>query len=139
MITDIFQVKPRYGEVDKMGYVYHANYVAYCHQARNELLRKLGLDEAKLEECQIILPVISFHIKYKNPAHFDELITVKTSIKEVPKTRFNFEFEIKNEQNVLLSKAESDVVFVDIDSRLPKKIPSFIEKILVKNFNTKNV
>ena len=134
MITDLFQLRPRYGEVDKMCYVYHANYVIYCHQARNELLRKLGLDEVKLEENQIMLPVISFDIKYRKPAHFDELITIKTIIKEMPKVRFSFEFEITNEQNELLSKAKLDVVFVDIQSRLPKRIPSFIEKKLATYF-----
>lgn len=135
MITDVFQLRPRYGEVDKMGYVYHANYVTYCHQARNELLRKLGLDEVKLEENQIMLPVISFDITYRKPAHFDELLTIETSIKELPKTRFNFEFEVKNKQGILLCKATSNVVFVDIDSRLPKSIPKFIEKILTTKFN----
>ena len=134
MITDLFQLRPRYGEVDKMCYVYHANYVIYCHQARNELLRKLGLDEVKLEENQIMLPVISFDIKYRKPAHFDELITIKTIIKEMPKVRFCFEFEITNEQKELLSKAKLDVVFVDIQSRLPKRIPSFIEKKLAIYF-----
>ncbi|MEO9571634.1 MAG: thioesterase family protein [Polaribacter sp.] len=130
MITDKIQLRPRYGEVDKMGYVYHANYVTYCHHARNELLRKLGLDEIILEKNQIILPVISFDIKYKKAAHFDELITIKTIIKEKPKVRFHFEFEIKNEQNLLLSKAKSTVVFADYKSRLPKSIPGFIENIL---------
>lgn len=43
MITDEIQLRPRYGEVDQMGYVYHANYVSYCHQARSELLRKMGI------------------------------------------------------------------------------------------------
>ena len=134
MITNLFQLRPRYGEVDKMGYVYHANYVVYCHQARNELLRKLGLDEVKLEENQIMLPVVSFDIKYRKPAHFDELITIKTIIKEMPKVRFSFDFEITNEQKELLSKAKSDVVFVDFLSRLPKRIPSFIEKKLAAYF-----
>ena len=82
MISDKLQLRPRYGEVDQMGYVYHANYVTYCHQARNELLRKIGIDEIILENKQIILPVISFEINYKKPAHFDELITIKTIIKE---------------------------------------------------------
>ena len=135
MITDLFQLRPRYGEVDKMGYVYHANYVTYCHQARNELLRKLGLDEVILEENHIMLPVISFDIKYKKPAHFDELIAIKTTIKEMPKTRFSFEFGIKNQENELLSTAKSSVVFADIQSRLPKNIPSFIENRLVANFD----
>jgi acyl-CoA thioester hydrolase len=136
MITDVFKLRPRYGEVDQMGYVYHANYVTYCHQARNELLRKLGLDEIKLENSDIILPVISFEINYKKPAHYDELISIKTIIKEMPKARFTLEFEIKNEENVLLSKAKSTVVFVDSHSRLPKSIPNFIENILEIEFKS---
>jgi len=136
MITDIFELRPRYGEVDQMGYVYHANYVTYCHQARNELLRKLDIDEIQLKKNKIILPVISFEIIYKKPAHYDELITIKTTIKEVPKVRLSFEFEIKNEQNTLLSKAKSTVVFVDSESRLPKSIPIFIEKVLNTKFTS---
>jgi len=135
MITDIFKLRPRYGEVDQMGYVYHANYVTYCHQARNELLRKLGLDEVKLEKNHIILPVISFEINYKKPAHYDELITITTIIREIPKVRFSLEFEIKNNENTILSKAKSTIVFADSQSRLPKNIPSFIENILVKEFS----
>jgi len=136
MITDLFKLRTRYGEVDKMGYVYHVNYVTYCHQARNELLRKLGLDEIQLEDRQVILPVISFDIKYKKPAHFDDLISIKTTIKEMPKVRFNFEFEIRNEQNVLLNTAKSTVVFVDSRSRLPIMIPGFIEDILKTKFKS---
>jgi len=134
MITDVFELRPRYGEVDKMGYVYHANYVTYCHQARNELLRKIGLDEVNLEKNHIMLPVISFDIKYKKPAHYDEQIIIKTTIKKMPKVRFSLEFEIKNEQNILLSEAKSTVVFVDSQSRSPKNVPRFIEKILETNF-----
>ena len=136
MITDLFKLRTRYGEVDKMGYVYHVNYVTYCHQARNELLRKLGLDEIQLEDKQVILPVISFDIKYKKPAHFDDLISIKTTIKEMPKVRFSFEFEIRNEKNILLSTAKSTVVFVDSRSRLPIIIPSFIEDILKTKFKS---
>lgn len=136
MITDTFKIRPRYGEVDKMGYVYHANYVIYCHQARNELLRKLGLDEVILEEHQIILPVISFDMNYKKPAHFDELITVKTTVHQMPTVRFSFQFEMRNQQNILLNKAKSTVVFVDSKSRLPKNIPQFIKKILKNKFKS---
>lgn len=136
MITNIIELRPRYGEVDQMGYVYHANYITYCHQARNELLRKFGIDEIKLEKKHLILPVISFEIIYKKPAHYDELITIKTTIRKVTKFRLNFEFEIKNGQNTLLSKAKSTVVFVDRQSRLPKSVPHFIENILKTKFKS---
>jgi len=139
MIIDKFELRPRYGEVDQMGYVYHANYITYCHQARTELLRKFGINESKLEQNHVMLPVISFEIIYKNPAHYDELITIKTTIKELPMVRFSFEFEIENEQKTLLSKAKSTVVFVDSQSRLPMRAPYFIEKALKTNFKSISV
>ena len=136
MITDIFKFRPRYGEVDQMGYVYHANYVSYCHQARTEMLRKFGVYESEFEKNHILLPVISFDIKYKKPAHFDELISIKTTIKEMPQVRVNFEFEIKNEHNTLLSRAKSTVVFVDSQSRLPIAVPKFVLETLEPEFKS---
>lgn len=128
MISHTMQLRPRYGEVDKMGYVYHANYVSYCHQARTELLREIGLHDSYLEENNVMLPVISFDIKYKKPAHYDELISIKTTIKEIPKVRFEFDFKIYNESKEIISMAKSTVVFADATSRLPIKIPPFILK-----------
>ncbi len=133
------QLRPRYGEVDQMGYVYHANYVGYCHQARTELMRKIGIPDSLLEEKNIMLPVISFDIKYNKPAHYDELITIKTIIKEIPKVRFNFEFEIKNGDGELLTTAKSTVVFVNKDSRYPMAVPEFVEEALALNMDMKNL
>ncbi len=136
MIQDTMQLRPRYGEVDQMGYVYHANYVAYCHQARTELLRKLGLNDKYIEDMDIMMPVISFNIEYKKPAHYDELINITSTIKEMPQTRFYFEFLITNEEGHLLSKANSTVVFVDKESRNPKIVPDFIANKLKENFSS---
>ena len=135
MITDEIQIRPRYGEVDQMGYVYHANYVSYCHQARTELLRKLGIHDSLLEENKVMLPVISFEINYKKPARYDELITIRTVVKEMPEVRFNFEFEVWNEQGILLSTAKSTVVFADSKNRFPMAVPDFVEKALKQKFN----
>ena len=134
MIQDKIQLRPRYSEVDQMGYVYHANYVTYCHQARTELLRKFELNDKYLEDMQIMMPVITFNIEYKKPAHYDELISITTRVKEIPKTRFYFEFLITNEEGHILSKANSTVVFVDKISRRPKIVPDFIAKKLQANF-----
>lgn len=136
MITDEIQIRPRYGEVDQMGYVYHANYVSYCHQARTELLRKLGIHDNFLEKNNVMLPVLNFEINYKKPAHYDELLTIKTTIKEVPSVRFNFDFEIRNEQNTLLTEAKSTVVFVDSKLRFPMGIPEFVENKLKERFES---
>ena len=130
MICDTLHLRPRYGEVDQMGYVYHANYVSYCHQARTELLRKLGVHDQVLEAHHVMLPVISFQIDYKKPARYDELLTIRTLIPVFPEVRFQFEFEFFNEQEQLLSKARSTVVFVDSRSRYPRGAPDFFKKAL---------
>ena len=135
MITGSIQLRPRYGEVDQMGYVYHANHVTYCHQARTELLRKLGICDHMLEANKIMLPVINFHIHYKNPAKYDDLLTIKTTIKDLPKVRFHFEFEITNGKGDLICMANSTVVFVDSKSRSPKVVPEFVAKVLKNHFN----
>lgn len=135
MITDEMQLRPRYGEVDKMGYVYHANYVSYCHQARTEFLRKMGIHDSLLEENNVMLPVISFEINYKKPAHYDELLTIKTTIREMPEVRLNFDFEVRNEEGVLLTTAKSTVVFVNSNNRFPMGAPDFVEKALKLQFD----
>ncbi len=139
MIKHEIKLRPRYGEVDQMGYVYHANYVSYCHQARTELLRKFGLNDKILEENRVMLPVISFNIEYKKPAFYDEWLTIKAAISEMPKVRFNFEFEIYNEKDVLIGTAKSTVVFVDSKSRYPKQVPGFVAEILGEYFKPSNI
>lgn len=130
MISDKTHLRPRYGEVDQMGYVYHGNYVGYCHQARTELLRKIGIPDSKIEENNIMLPVISFEINYKIPVYYDELITIETRITEIPKTRFHFKFSLYNEKGIITSEAHSTVVFVKKDSRMPIIAPEFVIQAL---------
>ena len=133
MITHKIQLRPRYGEVDQMGYVYHANYVTYFHQARTELLRTMRISDKVLEDNNIMLPVIETNIKYKNPAHYDELLTINTKIATIPSTRFVFEFEIINENNKIICTGNSTVVFVDAKSRKPMIVPKIVLNALSKH------
>ncbi len=134
MIQNSMSLRPRYGEVDQMGYVYHANYVSYCHQARTELLRNLGIHDKVMEENQIMLPVISINLRYLKAARYDELLTIQTTLREMPKTRAIFEFEIRNEANEKICTAESTIVFVDSILRKPMRVPKIVEKVLIEYF-----
>ncbi|MBI9071196.1 MAG: acyl-CoA thioesterase [Melioribacteraceae bacterium] len=137
MIRDSINIRPRYGEVDRMGYVYHANYITYFHQARTELLRKYGIDDNFLELNNIMLPVIEMNTKYLKPSFYDEEITIITTINEIPSTRFKFNFEVKNSRNELVCQAESTLVFCDSISRKPGRIPSLVKDALINNFEVK--
>ena len=133
MKTHITQIRTRYGEVDQMGYVYHANYVSYCHEARTELMRQHGINDNYLEKNNIMLPVVRFNIDYKNAAHYDELLTIETILKEVKGPKMRFEFKITNEADKLVCKACSIVAFVTADKRKPIRIPEIVKQALELN------
>ncbi len=132
IITDTFSLRPRYSDVDQMGYVYHANHVSFCHQARTELMRKMNIHDKAVEDKGIMMPVIDFNIKYKNPAFYDDEIFITTTISEMPKTRLKFSFELKDPEGKLLSKAESTVVFVKTETRYPMIVPDFVVDAISK-------
>jgi acyl-CoA thioester hydrolase len=72
------QIRVRYAETDRMGYVYYGNYAQYFEVARVEMLRGLGISYKTLEDSGIMLPVLDFTIKYIKPAFYDDLLTIKT-------------------------------------------------------------
>lgn len=130
MYQDELEIRVRYSETDKMGYVYYGNYAAYLEVGRVELLRKLGLSYRQMEDDGIMLPVADYHIRYLKPAFYDDLLTVRTIIRNKPVTKIEFEYEMYNQDEVLLNKSEVVLVFVDIKSGRPCRAPEdFLEKI----------
>ena len=134
MIKGECKIRPRYDEVDQMGYVYHANYVSYCHQARTELLRQFGINDRVLEDNNIMLPVIEMNLKYLRPNGYDEELTARTLVKELPRVRFKFEFEFVNGKGEKVCTATSTVVFVDSVTRKPYQAPNMIVNALKAEF-----
>lgn len=129
MIKEI-NLRIRYGETDQMGYAYYGNYPQYLEVARVEWLRSLGFSYKKMEEEGIMLPVITLNIQYLKPLTYDENITVKIFLKKVPAVRIEFDYEIYNELNILCSKANTQLVFVDMQTGKPVSAPDYlIERI----------
>ncbi len=123
-------IRVRYSETDKMGYVYYGNYTHYYEVGRVEALRQLGTSYKEMEDNGIMLPVYTCHIKYLKPAFYDDLLIIKTTIKNLPATRISFDYEIYNQKNELLNTAETTLVFVNMKTNKPCLAPSsFLEKI----------
>ena len=126
MISAETKVRVRYSEVDQMGYVYYGNYAQYYEVARAELLRSLDFSYRQLEEIGIQMPVIDLSIKYFRPARYDDYLTVKISIQEMPKARIVFNYEVFNEKQDLLNRGETTLVFMKADTKKPVPIPAFL-------------
>ncbi len=130
MYSSETKIRVRYGETDKMGYVYHANYVQYFDIGRTELMRELGLTYAKLEETGIILPVRSLNINYIRPGFYDQELTLKTYLRIIPTVKIKFEYELFNPLNELMSTGEVTLAFLDNITRRPVKPPKlFLNKV----------
>jgi len=126
-----FKVRVRYAETDQMGVVYHGNYAQYFEMGRVEWLRNLGLSYKFMEENGIMLPVVSLTMNYKKPARYDDLIRVKTIFKSQTSVKIEFDYEIFNEKEELLTTGTSMLVFVDMKTGRPTLPPSYVsEKLL---------
>jgi len=131
MKTHEFKVRVRYSETDQMGVVYHGNYAPYFEMGRVEWLRNIGVSYRWMEENGVMLPVVSLNINYKKPARYDDLLTVKTIFKCQTSVKIEFDYEIYNEQNELLTIGNSVLVFVNMKTGRPMLPPDYVkEKIL---------
>ena len=128
-------IRVRYGETDQMGYVYYGNYTLYYEVGRVEALRQLGFSYRDMEAKGIMLPVLSLQVKYIRPAFYDDLLTVKTIIKELPQTKIHFHYEVYNEKKELLNTGETTLVFINMESGKPCAAPDWFMYALEQKFN----
>jgi len=123
-------VRVRYAETDQMGIVYYGVYAQYFEVGRVEALRELGMSYRKMEEEGTMLPVKHLELNYHQSAKYDDLLTIQTSIVEMPGVRISFLHHVYNENNDLLTTGKVDLVFVNSTSMKPKRAPSdFLAKM----------
>lgn len=114
------EVRVRYAEADPMNVVYYGNYAQYFEVGRVESLRNLGISYKGIEDMGIMLPVVELNIKYLRPAKYDDLLTIKSQIKELPtEHKIVFDQEIYNEEGKLLTIGKVKLYFMD--SKLGKR------------------
>jgi acyl-CoA thioester hydrolase len=128
------QIRVRYAETDQMGYVYYGNYASYFEVARVETLRNLGFSYKAIEESGIILPVMSYSIKYIKPAYYDDLLTINVAISEIPMARIKFDYKTYNEKDELINVADTTLVFIKKNTNRPCAAPVEFVNSLKKFF-----
>ena len=129
------QVRVRYAETDQMGVVYYGNYATYYEVGRVELIRSLGLTYKKMEESGIMLPVLENWSKFIKPAKYDDLLTIKVTVKEKPTARIRFDIEIFNEEGSLLNIGYTSLVFLDSKTLRPCSAPDIMSQVTDKYFD----
>jgi acyl-CoA thioester hydrolase len=125
MFEATHKVRVRYAETDQMNIVYHGNYAQYFEVARAESIRELGFTYKDMEAMGIIMPIVELHIKYIRPAHYDDLLTIKTILKELPTGhRIEFLQEVYNETGKLLTTGKVALYFIDAKTGEKSTMPT---------------
>jgi acyl-CoA thioester hydrolase len=120
------QVRVRYAETDQMGLLHHANYLVYFEQARTELLRTLGRSYRELEEQGFFLVIAKAEIKYRSPAHYDDVLTIRTTVTRSTPVRLEHKYEVFRE-GTLLCEGATTLACVDREGRL-QAMPSWLQE-----------
>ena len=124
------QFRVRYKDTDQMGIMHHSNYIVLYEMARTEWLRDMGLTYAEIERRGIMSPIIEVQSKYLYPAFYDEVLTVKVFMDEMPMARLVIGAEVYNPDGKLINKGTVTLGFMHADTRRPCRAPEwFIEKL----------
>jgi len=120
-----------YADTDKMGVVYYANYLVLFEKGRTEMMRNMGLRYKDMEDVdKVYLPVSEATIKFISPAHYDDLLKIKTTIQKLGSASINFEYTVSHpETGKTIVEGMTRHPFVD-KSWKPVRIPDWIKKRL---------
>lgn len=135
MFEHKIDLRVRYSETDKMGFVYYGNYAAYYELGRVEALRTLGLSYRDLEDdFKIFMPVMSLSVKYLRPGKYDDLLRIHTKIPYLPKDDILFVSEIFNESGKCINRAEVLLCFLSAETKKRIDAPDMIVSPLKSYF-----
>ena len=135
MIVNETQLRVQYYETDQMGVVHHSNYIRYFETGRTEFMRHLGLFYKALEDSGIAMPITNVEVRYFHPAYYDDILFIRSSVKELPKARITFYYEIYNEERKLLASGSTTLAFIDKATGRPRRTPEAMIQALSEHLN----
>jgi len=129
------KVRVRYAETDQMGVVYHSNFFLYYEVGRAESIRDLGFTYADMEKLGVIMPVVEVQSRFLRPALYDELLTIKTILKELPlHHKIEFHHEVYNQKEELLATGRVALYFMEAKTMKRTTMPGQLLQKVEKHF-----
>ncbi len=130
MISFETKIRVEYHHTDQMGIVHHSNYVKFFEVARTEWLRAMGITYAEMERRGVMMPIVDVAVKYRNPALYDELISVTAFVDEAPMARMTFRYEVRGEDGREIATGSTTLGFIDSQTRRPMRAPQWLMEVI---------
>ena len=130
MISFETKIRVEYHHTDQMGIVHHSNYVKFFEVARTEWLRAMGITYAEMERRGVMMPIVDVAVKYRNPALYDELISVTAFVDEAPMARMTFRYEVRGEDGREIATGSTTLGSIDSPTRRPQRAPQWLLEVI---------
>ncbi|MFI5457845.1 MAG: acyl-CoA thioesterase [Isosphaerales bacterium] len=126
MMTDSHEVtiRVRYAETDRMGLLHHSNYFVYFEMARTEMLRQSGHSYREIEDAGHFLVIVEIGCKFKRPAYYDDVLTVRTTVARVTHVKIVHHYEVLRD-GLVVAEGHSTLACVDREGR-PQALPEIL-------------
>lgn len=135
MISHKTKIRVRYADTDKMQFVYNGKYLEYLEVGRTELLRNSGLPYTTLEKSGYQLPLIEAGLKYKHPAHYDDVLIIEAQLAELISPKVHIEYKITKEgEDIIIATGFTTHMFIKTDTKKPTRPPKIYIEALSKYF-----
>lgn len=131
-VSHATHIRVRYADTDKMQIVYNGKYLEYFEVGRTELIRALGYPYVQLERDGILLPLVEAHCRYHRPARYDDLLTVVSEVREIPRSTLRIDYRIllekdNDEDAALITTGYTVHAFLDVERQRPvRPTPAFL-------------
>lgn len=125
MVTGEIAIRVRYAETDRMGLLHHANYLVYFEQGRTELLRSQGLSYRDIEDQGFLLVLTKVQVRYRSPARYDDLLTLRTSVVRTTLAKIEHRYELLRD-GLLLTEGETTLGCVDREGKV-QLLPAILQ------------
>jgi acyl-CoA thioester hydrolase len=118
-----------YADTDQMGVVYYANFFVYFERVRNEMLRAIGYAYREIEADGLMLPVIEANCRYRQPAHYDDVLAISGSFETIGRSRLRIACEVHRDDE-LLATGHTVHACVNTHSSKPCALPERLVRAL---------
>ncbi len=133
MVTFETKIRVWYKHTDQMGVVHHSNYICYYEEARSAFMRHIGSSYAEMEARGVVMPILHVESDYLRSAYYDDELTIRLTVSDVPKARFIVHYEVFNSKGELLNRGMTTLGFLHKETMRPCRAPQWFVDLLYAN------
>ncbi len=130
------EIRVRYAETDQMGIVHHSNYLIWFETGRSELCRSRGFSYKEMEKDNALMVVAESYCRYKSPAHYEDVLVIRTQVAEIRSRAIRFIYEIVRPADAALLAEGETLHLVTDENKKVRQIPEiYKEKLLAETID----